>query len=305
MSVAGLLLEAFQAAGADDGLVYVSVPITSGPRELRLMSELKSTREQLRSEHRARWLSEVVHPNEQEALTHAARVRALFPQHLVVEPARLHVSDWTQTEYGTFWETLIREFALRLIATPDWAFSSGSRQEVKIALEINLPILDIQGTQMSVNDLEAADKAARQYARDLGLSNEEIDELLPWTGFSPEGALSTDSDWLAEARREAMINRATSEVFGWLRAERALQLTAYGPERDDEHTLEGLEAEGWWSNQLEHYLERARTLGIETPEGRQALAKFVATSIALLESSVRLYGWLPRAGVRIGDSVEL
>ncbi len=118
MNAAGLLLEAFQAAGADDGLIYVSVPITSGPRELRLMAELGCTREEVRSIHRERWLSEVVQLNEQEAVAWAARVRALFPQQLVVEPARLHVSEWSQDDYGIFWETLIRRFASSLGCHP-------------------------------------------------------------------------------------------------------------------------------------------------------------------------------------------
>lgn len=304
MNLAGLLLESFQAAGADDGLVYVSVPITSGPREFRLIAELECTREQLRSDHREQWLAKVVRPNEQEAVTYAARVRALFPQQLVVEPARLHVSQWTQTDYGNFWETLIRDFALRLIATPDWAFSSGSRQEIEVAYEIGLPILDIRGHPMSSEDLAEADNAAVRALRDLTISEDEVRRYLPPLSFKSARSESPSDDPRGSARDEAAVNRASSEVFSWLRGERALQLKEFGPERDDKHTLEGLGDESWWSSQLQYYLERARELGIETPGGREALAKFVATAIALLESSVRLYGWLPMPGIRMGQGVE-
>lgn len=310
MNLAGLLLESFQAAGADDGLVYVSVPITSGPREFRLIAKLECTREQLRSDHRERWLAEVVRPNEQEAVTYAARVRAMFPQQLVVEPAKLHVSQWTQTDYGNFWETLIREFALRLIATPDWAFSSGSRQEIEVAHEIGLPILDIRGRPMSAEDLAEADRAAVLALRDLTISEDEVRRYLPPLSFtstpreSPSDASTPSNDPSGSARDEAAVNRASSEVFSWLRGERALQLKEFGPERDDKHTLEGLGDESWWSSQLEHHFGRARELGVETPAGREALAKFVATAIALLESSVRLYGWLPTPGIRTGQRVE-
>lgn len=304
MDIAALLLEAFQAAGADDGLTYVSVPITSGPRELKLLAELRCTREELRSVYRARWLAEVVGPNEQEAVTYAARVRALFPQQLVVEPARLHVSGWAQEDYNIFWDALIRQYALRLVATPDWAFSVGSRQEVDVAWEIGLPILDVRGRLQTAEDLAASDSLARETAAELGFSGADIERYLPplalaGSGSRPPGGVTDEL-----ARREALVNRASSEVFSWLRGERALQLRAFSPEKDDQHTLEGLEDDAWWSRQLARYYEQARRLGVDTPTGRQALAKFGAAAIALLESTVRLHGWLPNPGVRMGANGE-
>jgi hypothetical protein len=304
MEVADLLLEAFQAAGADDGLIYVSVPITSGRRELTLMAQLSCTRDELRTEHRQRWLEEVVRPNESEAITYAARVRALFPQQLVVEPARLHVSAWSQADYGAFWETLIRKFALRLVATPDWAFSSGARQEVAVALEIGLPILDIQGQPLDLEDLARADADARKLARELGFSEREVAEYLPTLPLEAPAARPPDATQLEAARREAQVNWALSEVFSWLRGERALQIRHFGAERDDQHTREGLGEGSWWVSQLDRYFGRARELGLETSGGRQALAKFVATAIALLESAVRLYGPLPSPGVPLGQNGE-
>jgi hypothetical protein len=304
MDVTGLLIEAFQAAGADDGLVYVSVPITSGPRELQLLVKLGCTREQLRSEHRERWLAEVVRPNEREAVAYAARVRALFPQQLVVEPARLHVSQWSQKDYGTFWETLIRKFALRLIATPDWALSSGSRQEVEVAVEIGLPILDVRGHPQTSEDLVNADRSARDAARRFGFSDDETERYLPRLAFAVETSGAPALGTGKAALEETFVNRASSEVFSWLRGERALQLKEWGADIDDTHTREGLNEGSWWPSQLDHYLHRARELGIETAAGRQALAKFVATATALLESSVRIHGWLPASGVRLGENLE-
>jgi hypothetical protein len=304
VDIGELLLEAFEAAGADDGLVYVSVPITSGPRELRLMAELRCTREELRSTHKDKWLSQVVGPNEGEAVSYAARIRALFPQQVVVEPARLHVSGWSQMDYGGFWEALIRKYALRLVATPHWAYSSGCRQEIEAALQIGLPILDVRGEVLTPEALAGADLEARRSAIELGFSAEEVDRYLPPISIGEVSGLNHEQ--AERERREAIVNRASSEAFMWLRGERALQLNEFGPDRDDAHTLEGLGPDGWWARQLTKYMERARELGLETEPGRQALAKFVATAIALLESSVRLYGWLPAPGIpiRTGDHTE-
>jgi hypothetical protein len=297
--LAALLLQAFDAAGAEDGLVYVSVPITSGPRELSLMARLGASREDLRSTHRDLWLAEVVRPNEKEAVSYAARARVLFPQQLVVEPARLHVSAWSQADYGSFWETLIKGYALRLIATPDWAFSMGSRQEVDLAFRIGLPILSINGDTLNAAELAAADASARQAGRDLGFTDEEIERYLPPLRL-PEPP-ETPDDRVAQERGDALVNRAFSEVFAWLRGERAFQLQHFDAAKDDAHTREGLGPETWWFSRLARYTERAQELGLDVPEGREALAKFAATAIALLESSVRVYGWLPTPGRRMGD----
>ncbi len=173
-----------------------------------------------------------------------------------------------------------------------------------MALEIGLPVLDIRGRLQSVQDLAAADDEARRAAHELGLSDDRIDQYLPSLSFDAALRELPNSTRKKPSRRESEVNRASSEVFSWLRGERALQLSEFGPERDNEHTVEGLGEGSWWSNQLTSYLQRAQALGVETQAGRQALAKFVATAIGLLESTVRLYGWLPSPGVRIGENVE-
>jgi hypothetical protein len=284
--VQNILLDAFLAAGADDGLVYVSVPITSGPREFRLMSELGCSRDRLRREFRTKWLSEVVRPNEEEAIAYAARVRALFPQHLVVEPARLHVAEWGQEDYGNFWETLIRRYAIRVIASPHWAFSVGSTHEIAIALELGLPILDIGGRPLDQSSLAGMASSARQEILRMGFSSEEIEQYLPTLRTPSNAGQATNLE-------EARANSAHAEVFGWLRAERARQLQYFGPHEDDSHTREGVGLRSWWWRQLTKYHSRAVKLGPQTSEGRLALAKFLTTACALLESVVRVFGRLP------------
>jgi len=69
-------------------------------------------------------------------------------------------------------------------------------------------------------------------------------------------------------------------------------------------TAEGLAEGTWWDERLGRYYHEAERLGLESETGRQALAKFVATACALLESVVRVHGWLPEPGVRLGENVD-
>ncbi len=95
-----------------------------------------------------------------------------------------------------------------------------------------------------------------------------------------------------------------SHALAWLVEELRAQAVKFEQIDDDMHTREGLESDAWWWQQLTNYYGRARVLGLDTPVGRQAIAKFVATSVALLESTVRCYGALPAPGRASGDIAD-
>lgn len=67
---------------------------------------------------------------------------------------------------------------------------------------------------------------------------------------------------------------------------------------DDLRTAQEPEA---WDGIIDMYLHRARTLGLDNPLGRQAVAKAAATAVGYLESIIRLYGNVPGPGVSSGD----
>jgi len=63
----------------------------------------------------------------------------------------------------------------------------------------------------------------------------------------------------------------------------------------------GLELDGWWYNQVFQYWKRAQILGVDTPAGRQAIAKMWAAMSGLVESVIRVHGKLPKPGVSSGN----
>jgi hypothetical protein len=92
-----------------------------------------------------------------------------------------------------------------------------------------------------------------------------------------------------------------SGALAWLVEEVRAQPVKFTSADDDAHTRDGLGDDSWWWQQLTNYYGRARVLGLETPLGRQALAKFVATAVALLDSVIRCHGPLPTPGHPSGE----
>jgi hypothetical protein len=60
----------------------------------------------------------------------------------------------------------------------------------------------------------------------------------------------------------------------------------------------------WWDIQLHQYLDRAKLIGLDNVNGRQALGKYVATAIGMLVAAVDKYGELPHAGVPSGQNLD-
>lgn len=74
------------------------------------------------------------------------------------------------------------------------------------------------------------------------------------------------------------------------------KFTASRPGHDMEMAHAGIADDSWWYNQFAQYIQRARVLGIENPNGRQALAKCCAALTGCIESMIRVHGPLPEPG---------
>lgn len=90
-------------------------------------------------------------------------------------------------------------------------------------------------------------------------------------------------------------------VRAWLAQERDYTIAKFGLDLDDQHVAEGME---WWEQQFLNYIGRADVLGLDSPGGRQAAAKFVATALGFLEAVVRVHGPLPEPGVPSGENLN-
>lgn len=109
-----------------------------------------------------------------------------------------------------------------------------------------------------------------------------------------------------------MRNFVRDYVHKWVADESRYQDEKFGLDQDDEHTREFQNEERpfdnlnppWWIHQVTMYLDRAYLLGLDTPNGRQAVAKATATCMGFMESTVRVYGLLPEPGVTSGENLD-
>lgn len=76
------------------------------------------------------------------------------------------------------------------------------------------------------------------------------------------------------------------------------------PEHDRLMRVQGLGWDGRWYQDINMYLHRANVIGLDKPNGRQALAKAAMVVIAAVESAERVYGSLPEPGHTSGEIVE-
>ena len=112
------ILDSLRCVNGLNGIVYVTVPITSGIREYKILKELSCTREDLRSRYRDRWINEVVRPNEADAEAYAFMTQIQFPNKLVLNPAELRVENWGQGDYTNMWNQVLTDFCDVLVITP-------------------------------------------------------------------------------------------------------------------------------------------------------------------------------------------
>lgn len=109
---------------------------------------------------------------------------------------------------------------------------------------------------------------------------------------APHALLDYVEDWLDDELRDYVYRK-------------------FDPAEDVKHLHEFIAAnsaaeldETWWSKQLANYYHRAKILGLENANGRQALGKFVATAIGMLAAAVDEFGELPEPGVSSGDNLN-
>jgi hypothetical protein len=281
------LLQALCAAGVQGrNVVYVSAAITSGRREVNLLQKLGlHSPEALRNSEPELWRHEVMEANERDALANATLVREaqwVLRGHIVVDPSRMFVKGWDQDDYNHFWVRMMSEHVRYLVATPGWECSRGARTEVGYALTFSpaqLAVVDMDGSPLGVSTITSLAEAARAALFESGWSPQEVDSYL-----AP----------LALARPN-LAPSPQSQTFDWLIDERRYQVRRFGSASDDQHLREdALDEDGWWSTQLQTYLERARAADPSDPAARTELAKFAATAVAAMESAIRVHGPIPR-----------
>ena len=127
----------------DNLVVYVSTPITTGPR---LLEWLAANRKQAASDGTAEIVREEVIA---ENLIHLGpvrdRVRAQSPASQLIDPTEFNVPDWSQWEYHRFWVEVLNLFVDKVVFADGWELSTGCTIEYATGLRAGIPMEDARG----------------------------------------------------------------------------------------------------------------------------------------------------------------
>jgi hypothetical protein len=161
---------------------YLSVPITSGLAEIELLRRYGCSREELRRDHAEEFRHEVIVPNERHAENYAKVLRERNPGICVINPGGLFVPGWGQDEYMAFWIGMIRQQVATLVFPPETIYSTGGRMELCLALQTQVPVVDLYLQPLSPAQLQHHLAAARNQLRQRW-DQDQINAYLPYVDF--------------------------------------------------------------------------------------------------------------------------
>lgn len=290
------ILDAVKCLGGDQGIVYVTVPITTGLREFNLMRELRCGRQELRTTHHSRWINEVKRPNEADAEAYALMTQMQYENRLVLNPAALQVADWSQDQYTNMWNQVLTEFCDVLVVTPDWAFSNGARLEVQQMFVLGREIVDIFGKKLTSEAVQLANENAEKTLIEMNLGITSVDDVLVPMKIPRSSGRSF--------RRYEHFDWNTA--IKWILDERKWQRRVEDFQDDRRTSEDGpIGRNGEWFQLLNKYYERAQTKGIKSEEGGIDLMIYASLAVAHLESVIHVFGPMPEPGRGSGDQIIL
>lgn len=142
--------------------IYASSELTTGRRLYALMCEagVRDRHELRRRLGEDGWKRRLWDPNFAEALELARGVRARSGGALVLTPAPYVATGWSQPEYLSLWETVVRTRIGRVVFGRDWQYSNGCAFEFAVAVDAGLPVFAEDGTPISLEQGRALIAAA-------------------------------------------------------------------------------------------------------------------------------------------------
>lgn len=152
----------------DREAVYLSGPLTTGPRFLRWYTRYGKALAPGSSQYELAHRREVFEPNVREIRDLAHRLRRK-EQWQVIEPTAFEVPHWSQEDYRYFWGRVIERYACRVVFMEGWEYSKGACYEFLVAAERALETLSQGGAPITLAEARARIDAAVREMHGLGV----------------------------------------------------------------------------------------------------------------------------------------
>ncbi|MBI3409416.1 MAG: hypothetical protein HY040_13830 [Planctomycetes bacterium] len=140
------MLDMLASSIGEQKAIYVSVPITTGPRLFSWFRDLIARGEPLPDPRRPEGNHErrqvILEPNLRDAQALVTRLRGLKKEP-VIDPSILRdVPGWRQEDYISLWEGVIERFVAQIVFADGWNFSFGCAHEFLFATNRKVATLD-------------------------------------------------------------------------------------------------------------------------------------------------------------------
>lgn len=202
----------FAERGRGRRTIYLSTPITTGPRYLEWRISTTHVLSEGDEAYARELKQQVIVENLSRVKPLLARVKKTHEDYLVIDPTELEMSNWSQGDYHRFWAEVIWQLADVAVFADGWHYSTGCALEYAVAVRKEIPCLD-SGLRPLVPEhahvllTVAAEQlnAARLDARVVEAVAERCRELTP----RPASAVLKD-ERLASMAREFNVARFVS-----------------------------------------------------------------------------------------------
>lgn len=134
--------------------IYCSSELTTGQRLQALFRQygVRESAELRRTMGEASFRLRVWDPNVEEANALGRELHHRLGGEIVITPAPFFSPGWTQLEYLSFWETVIRTRCKAVYFSDEWEYSSGCAFEFAVARHAGLPTFAAGGAPLALEE---------------------------------------------------------------------------------------------------------------------------------------------------------
>lgn len=172
-----LLIEGFASVVEGRTALYVSSPLTTGPRasEWHHRNGGRAADEQAPASDDFR--RDVIEPNRTEAAKFVGNLRE-SSRRVVVDPTALKdLPGWTQADYRVFWGRVIERYAEAVVFRDGWMHSSGCAYEFFIAWSSAVRLLREDLAPLSLEQGRSLIAQAVEESRERGVSSQFLQQV--------------------------------------------------------------------------------------------------------------------------------
>jgi hypothetical protein len=163
------VLSSFDCIITMNSATYISVPITSGKRFVDWYLKEGRHLSSDSIEYKSAQTKQVINPNIKEAQLFIDSIRKKYPS--VIEPTKLNIVSWSQSDYHLFWQTVIERYVTQTFFLDGWHYSTGCIIEFYVSMKKGINTYCQDYTSVTIDrGMDLIALAIKEY-KDLGFDS--------------------------------------------------------------------------------------------------------------------------------------